>query len=321
MANQRASFYAARWSLQKLFGQDQPEDLFHKHAKFCRMWTLTTPDVVTPAELSKRFRSFQTKWIKARMPSLVAFRVMEKHPKGHGWHLHFCTPHRYDVRDVRTFATRAGFGRINVIEIPASQAAYVIKYLVKALRQERGGSRLWACLGFQGYTASNMKITDTFWQDVFQPTIQTKGMSLGCRRQHGLSRVWSVFKRKPEEGQRNMKLDKKHEPLFIEAINKGQAPMLVEYRGFRVDKIEWNDKKSGKRMEAVVTRHAVEFGEDNKTEVASVGEWNPDGMSTEAAAAEATKKYRKGGNYLLKVTRRHTEKGNTELSGELVLLS
>lgn len=322
MANQRCSYWAARWSLEKLFGLDRERDLFHEPATNCRLWTFTTADVVDAPELHRRFRLFYRKWHRAGERELEVFRVAEKHPGGHGWHLHFCTPHRYDVRKVRKYAERAGFGRINVIEIPVSKACYVIKYLVKALRAERNGARLWACVGFKGHRATDLRITDTFWSEVFSGSSWGNLVSLQERRQRGLARVWAPFKRKPEiEGQRSMKLEKKHEPIVLEALTKGHCPMLVEYRGYRVDKIEWNDKKTGKRMEAVVTRHAVEYGEDNKTEVASVGEWNPDGMTVDAASAEAAKKYRKGAMYLLKVTRRHTEKGNTELSGELVLLS
>lgn len=122
------------------------------------LWTLTTPDEVDLRELSQRWR----KLIWNGFTPCV--RVFEKHPRGHGYHVHFVTSERIDVDELRPRAERVGFGRVHVKRIPARSARYVAKYLTK----QRGevGVRLWACVAFKGSKAANIVITDSRRDDV-----------------------------------------------------------------------------------------------------------------------------------------------------------
>lgn len=183
----RSSYYAARWSIDALLGvrSVRPHDLFNPvpvPAAWCYLWTFTTPDVVTPGNCLKRWRGVSRNW-----KGLRCFRVLEEHPGGHGWHVHFLTVERLEVRDVRKRAERHGFGRINVKRIPAAKAFYSVKYLLKALHR-RTGHRLWACVGFDGFTANDITVEDTFWKEVYSHPAPS-GYSLGARRQLGLKSV------------------------------------------------------------------------------------------------------------------------------------
>lgn len=123
------------------------------------LWTLTTPDEVDLTELSQRWR----KLIWNGFTPCV--RVFEKHPGGHGYHVHFVTATRLKVEDLRPKAKAAGFGRIHVKRIPASRAVYVAKYLTKQ-RSTARGVRLWSCVGFVGSKAKNINMESTEWDDL-----------------------------------------------------------------------------------------------------------------------------------------------------------
>jgi hypothetical protein len=120
------------------------------------LWTLTTPDVVDLKELSQRWR----KLIWNGFTPCV--RVFEKHPGGHGYHVHFVTAERIDVDAFRPKAAAAGFGRIHVRRIPGKKAEYVAKYLTKQ-RATSPGIRMWAYVGFEGCKAKDVIIESKEW--------------------------------------------------------------------------------------------------------------------------------------------------------------
>jgi len=310
MANARASYHAARMSLQKLLGDVRDETLFNRVtvARYAYLWTFTTPDVCEAGEVLNRWRKFTKKF-----PELKCFRVLEKHPKGHGWHVHFISVDRYDVREVRKFAERSGFGRIHVLRIPAEKAHYVVKYLVKALRQSTG-RRLWACVGFQGVRASDILITDTFWSEVFSG-YKASSLPLSHHRQRGLERIRAaMFQRDANEPKPTMEKDNKNLPLLLERLNKGEAVLLAEYRSTRVDKLSFASKQNpSQKEERVILRHGLEMGNAQVTCV----EWTPQGTTPDSIRMTL----KKGQLVLVALRKMITEKGQTEISGELVALS
>jgi len=134
---------ACRQSIQKLIGSG-----------WAYLWTLTTADAVDPAELSRRWR----KLIWNGFPACV--RVFERHPGGHGYHVHFVAAQRLEVGELRPRAESVGFGRINVRRIPGAAATYIAKYLTK----QRGcpGVRMWAAVGFKGVSVRNAVCTSPY---------------------------------------------------------------------------------------------------------------------------------------------------------------
>lgn len=314
MANARASYHAARLSLQKLIGDVSEEDLFNRVtvAKHVFLWTFTTPDACEAKEVLTRWKKYQTLAIKAGTP-VKCFRVLEKHPRGHGYHIHFITVERLDVRKVRPLAERAGFGRIHVLCIPTVKAGYVIKYLVKALRKGCG-RRLWACVGFKGVRAADVLIEDTFWGEVFSG-FQDRRFPLAERRERGLRRVMAkLFHRDPHEEKKTMNKDDKSIPVLLDRLNKGEALVCAEYRSTRIDSINVSNKANPSQKEPrIILRHGLEAGNSQLTCV----EWTPPGTTAESIKMTL----KKGQLVLVSVKRMETIKGVTEISGELVPLS
>jgi hypothetical protein len=123
------------------------------------LWTLTTADEVELKELSQRWR----KLIWNGFTPCV--RVFEKHPKGHGYHVHFVTAERISVDELRLKTEAAGFGRIHVRRIPGKKAEYIAKYLTKQ-RSTVPGIRMWSCVGFKGTNAKDVVIENKEWDDL-----------------------------------------------------------------------------------------------------------------------------------------------------------
>lgn len=127
------------------------------------LWTFTTPDVVDLPTLAYRWSLF-IKRLKRLKDPVKWVRVFEPH-QSHGYHVHCIAVSRYDVTVIREHAKAVGFGRLNVIEIPASKAGYVTKYLRKHRRKPgEKRFRLWACCGFKGITIAKTRIYDS-WRD------------------------------------------------------------------------------------------------------------------------------------------------------------
>jgi len=110
------------------------------------LWTFTSPDVVPVDVCSQRWALLQRDLVRSM--GVQGVRVYEMHPGGHGLHVHLVVRNRIDVTAVRALSYKHGFGRINVVKIPASESAYVAKYLTKSRRVNvLKGVRLWACIG------------------------------------------------------------------------------------------------------------------------------------------------------------------------------
>lgn len=126
------------------------------------LWTLTTPDVVDLKQLSQRWRKLV--W-NGFTPCV---RVFERHPKGHGYHVHFVTSERIAVDSLRPKTDAVGFGRIHVRRIPGAKATYIAKYLTKQRGQR--GVRMWSCVAFKGAKVADVviekpRISYTHWED------------------------------------------------------------------------------------------------------------------------------------------------------------
>lgn len=119
-----------------------------KDHKIAYLWTFTFAEVL-PEDVAARLWSRLAQDLR-RQVGFYGVRCFELHPGGHGLHIHFVTPRRYDVNHVRHYSDLHSFGRINVKRMPASAAGYIAKYLQKASRcPALKGKRLWSCVGFK----------------------------------------------------------------------------------------------------------------------------------------------------------------------------
>jgi hypothetical protein len=237
--SRRRDFYAAKLSLARLLGDEG----------WCYLWTFTTPDIVDARTLSSRWTRFRnhrtTKALKLR-----AVRVIEAHPGGHGFHMHFVTPQRLDAKTMWSVAESAGLGRIDVQRIPASRAAYILKYLRKDRQQ---GCRAWAVLGIKGVTCKSVVVSDTFSKMVTESMPNVSGYSGFTNYVIGLRNVLDgLCKPKGWEHCPGLFLNP-----YMDKLPRGQKLMFGEYRGRRVDTVEISVKGGPETEKYEVVRDLV----------------------------------------------------------------
>lgn len=117
-------------------------------------WTFTFVKVLDIKEAARRWRRFLSApdGLMAAFPFVHGLRVFELHPgnsegHSHGLHIHMILNERIPVDIVRTIATRKGFGRIHVMQVPRKGGKYLAKYLGKERPGCFKGMRLWAPVG------------------------------------------------------------------------------------------------------------------------------------------------------------------------------
>jgi hypothetical protein len=125
------------------------------------MWTFTFKDLLNVKDTRKKWNHLLT-LLKRRWPNLCGLRVFELH-KTHGLHVHLVTNRWIDVNQARQLATRAGWGRIHVVRIPADRAGYLGKYLSKERPDCFKSWRLWAGFGQWKWT----KVKDVVFESLF----------------------------------------------------------------------------------------------------------------------------------------------------------
>ena len=102
--------------------------------------TLTTKDVVGLSELRRRWRDFRHDYLRRLDKGAKYISIFERHPKGHGWHVHFCVNRGYlPVGFLRSRTTYYGFGRIQIEKLynPQGMGLYLAKYLSKSIKRCR----------------------------------------------------------------------------------------------------------------------------------------------------------------------------------------
>jgi hypothetical protein len=120
-----------------------------KGSAHCYLWTFTFSDATSAYDAGKAWHRL-TVYARRNKIAFKGLKVYEKHPGGHGIHIHMITPQYYSVNDVRPLAEAAGFGRIHVKKISSSRASYVLKYVRKGLRkgiEGMKGVRKWSVFG------------------------------------------------------------------------------------------------------------------------------------------------------------------------------
>jgi hypothetical protein len=140
-----------------------------------RMWTFTFKEVLTVHEAIKRWKALSRLICKC-WPFFGGYRFFEMHKPqdpeypelSHGLHIHMVTEAFLQIDIMRCICDRAGFGRINVIEIPRERAHYVAKYLTKKRPECLRHVRLWAPVGLIESCRVRDVVVDSEWTRTYK---------------------------------------------------------------------------------------------------------------------------------------------------------
>jgi len=247
------------------------------------LWTLTVPN--TDATLS-RIRSCWTALTlnrKRDIPWFRGVRVFEPSPTGR-WHVHIVTVERWNVHCLRSYALKYGFGRLNVKRVPPDKAGYVAKYLLKSRRlQESKGAQLAATFGFKGVRSDDI-VTTCSWVDyVLKVTPQAPGQLCPWHlRQMQAKKIWQASLSDAPQTKLRPKMNlvkKEHIAQVVALLEKGEAVMIGEYRGHRVDEKEQAVKERPDLKEKrIIVAHSFETAAGEQIICA---EWMPSGTRKE----------------------------------------
>jgi hypothetical protein len=109
-------------------------------------WTFTWARRLELEEYRRTWNQFSTLLQRHSSPDFKGLRHWERHPRGHGLHVHMLTNERIDVNLVRQLTVRCGLGKVvHVRRGSLKDAKYMSKYMTKSGRIK--GVRMWAALG------------------------------------------------------------------------------------------------------------------------------------------------------------------------------
>lgn len=108
-----------------------------KGGRRLRFLTLTVPEHGLPlCVVVERFRALRnSRYMRGLLKGNDYICVFEKHPEGHGWHVHMVLNFWLDVNDFRGWSNRYGFGRIHIELCDGDIGKYISKYIAKTLSQ------------------------------------------------------------------------------------------------------------------------------------------------------------------------------------------
>ena len=108
-----------------------------KGGKRLRFLTLTVPETGLPLRVvADRFRALRhTNFMCNLLKGNQYVCVYEKHPQGHGWHIHVVLNVFVPIRPFRVWANRCGFGRLQIEVCKRNIGKYISKYITKALQE------------------------------------------------------------------------------------------------------------------------------------------------------------------------------------------
>jgi hypothetical protein len=107
-----------------------------KGGRRLRFLTLTVPEHGLPLKVvTARFRALRnSRYMRDLLKNHAYICVYEKHPSGHGWHIHIVLNRFVPIREFRLVAERYGFGRIHIELCGSEIGKYISKYITKTLQ-------------------------------------------------------------------------------------------------------------------------------------------------------------------------------------------
>lgn len=101
------------------------------------------------------------KILKRRYPGIRVIRVLQKHPGGHGWHVHALVDRYLPAKVAWATAAQAGLGRIDMQMVSGHERhntiSYLVRYLTRDAKKLRGsGIRMMTATG-------NLRCKESWW--------------------------------------------------------------------------------------------------------------------------------------------------------------
>ena len=114
-----------RWSCEEMT----------KGGRRLRFLTLTVRECGLPlGEVVERFRALRnSRYMREALKGNQYICVYEKHPNGHGWHIHMVINFYLNITEFRCWAVRYGFGRLHIELCTEEIGRYISKYISKSL--------------------------------------------------------------------------------------------------------------------------------------------------------------------------------------------
>lgn len=99
-----------------------------------RFLTLTVPEHGLPLRVvTSRWRSLRsTRYVRDLLKNHAYICVYEKHPSGHGWHIHVVLNRFVNIAHFRAVASGHGFGRLHIELCGSDIGKYIAKYISKS---------------------------------------------------------------------------------------------------------------------------------------------------------------------------------------------
>ena len=112
-------------------------DEMTKGGRRLRFLTLTVKEHGLPLQVvTSRFRALRSsRYMRDLLKGNQYICVYEKHPNGHGWHIHIVLNFWVDISTFRGWAHRYGFGRIHIELCGGEIGKYISKYISKTLEE------------------------------------------------------------------------------------------------------------------------------------------------------------------------------------------
>lgn len=106
-----------------------------KGGRRLRFLTLTVPEHGLPLRVvTARWRALRSsRFVRDLLRNHDYICVYEKHPSGHGWHIHVVLNRFVPIREFRRVAEYYGFGRIHIELCGSDIGKYIAKYIAKTL--------------------------------------------------------------------------------------------------------------------------------------------------------------------------------------------
>lgn len=125
-----------------------------------------------PKVISECWRYF-TDTLRKRYPGLRIVRVLQKHPKGHGWHVHALFDRVLPARVLLHLASLAGLGRCNFQLVDQQRRQNVVEYCARYITRDLR-KRDKSCKGVRLITvAGNLRCAVAWWIRICDIKIET----------------------------------------------------------------------------------------------------------------------------------------------------